>query len=94
VFILLETILSNFIVSTETGIVQLLYTVAMLWMGLLLFFGMMITHDYTIFKNIITIIATIIGMMFLMFVGLLFVALIGRMWSFVRNIVVELAFRT
>ncbi|MBQ6262397.1 MAG: YIP1 family protein [Clostridia bacterium] len=94
VFIILETILSNFIVSTETGIVQLLYTVAMLWMGLLLFFGMMITHDYTIFKNIITIIATIIGMMFLMFVGLLFVALIGRMWSFIRNIVVELAFRS
>ncbi len=94
VFILLETVLSNFIVDTEIGIVQLLYTVAMLWMGLLLFFGMMITHDYSIFKNIITIIATIVGMMFLMFVGLLFVALMGRMWSFIRNIAVELAFRS
>ena len=94
VFIILETVLSNFIVDTEIGIVNLLYTVAMLWMGLLIFFGMMITHDYSIFKNIITIIATIIGMMFLMFVGLLFVALMGRMWSFIRNIAVELAFRT
>ena len=93
-FIILETVLSNFILKSETGIINLLYTVAMLWMGLLIFFGMMITHDYSIFKNIITLIATIIGMMFLMFVGLLFVALMGRMWSFIRNIAVELAFRT
>ena len=93
VFIILETVLSNFIVSTEVGVVNLLYTVAMLWMGLLLFFGMMITHDYSIFKNILTTIATIIGMMFLMFVGLLFVTLMAQVWNFFSNIAVELAFR-
>ena len=93
VFIILETVLSNFIVSTEVGIVNLLYTVAMLWMGLLLFFGMMITHDYSIFKNILTTIATIIGMLFLMFVGLLFVTLMAQVWNFFSNIAVELAFR-
>ena len=92
-FIILRTILSNFIVSSESGIVDLLSTVALLWMGLLLFFGMMITHDYSIFKNIITLLATILGMMFLMFVGLLFVTLMTQIWNFFRSIAVELAFR-
>ena len=94
VFIILGTVLSNFIVSTEGGIVNLLYTVALAWMGLLLFFGMMITHDYSIFKNILTTIATIIGMIFLMFVGLLFVTLMTQIWNFISNIATELAFRT
>ncbi len=92
-FVVLGTIFSNFVVENELGIVNLLYTVALFWMGLLLFFGMMITHDYSIFKNILTTIATIIGIMFLMFLGILFLTLMAQIIKFVSNISVELAFR-
>ncbi len=92
-FVVLSTILSNFVVTSEMGIVNLLTTVAFAWMGLLIFFGMMITHDYSIFKNILTMIATVVGMMFLMFIGLLFTTLIAAVIKFFRDIATEIAFR-
>ena len=92
-FVILGTVLSNFVLYTEVPIVNMLTTVALAWMGLLLFFGMMITHDYSIFKNILTTIATIIGMMFLMFVALLFMTLMAQIVKFISDIATELAFR-
>ena len=67
--------------------------VAFIWVGLLLFFGMMITHDYTIGKNLAITLFTIVGMICIMFIALLFTTLLGKMVSFVTNIVTEIQFR-
>jgi len=44
-------------------------------------------------KNILTCLATIVGMAFIMFMGLLFSNLLGKMVSFVTNIVDEISYR-
>ena len=62
-------------------------------MGLLLFCATMITHDYSMGKNLITFIGTIVGMAFIMFVAVLFSTLVAKLVSLITNIVVELRFR-
>ncbi len=92
-FMIPLTIFSNFIVDDEKGIITIVSTIAFLWLGLLVFFGMMVTHDYTPFKSILTSIGTIVGMMFLMFLGLLFTMLMTQILKFVTNIATEISFR-
>jgi len=91
--ILPSTIASNFLLAAEGGIIALFSALGYLWMGLLLFIGMMVTHNYTVGKNALTCIATIVGMAFIMFMGLLFSSLMGKMVSFVTNIIDEISYR-
>jgi len=88
-----STIFSNVITASETAIVSLLVTIAYLWLGLLVFFGMMVTHDYSIAKNILTTLGTIVAMAFIMFLAILFTTLLGKVVSFVTNIIDEINYR-
>ena len=72
------TIATNFLTKSEAGVVTMLVTFAYIWLGLLVFFGMMVTHDYSAGKNILTCIATIVGMAFIMFIGILFSSLMAK----------------
>lgn len=92
-FLIPITILSNVLIASETGIIGMLNTVGFAWVFMLLFFGMMITHDYSLGKNFIIIFVTIFGMAFIMFVCILFSALISKIVSFISGIFVELEYR-
>ena len=72
---------------------NLITTLGFIWAGILIFFGMMVTHDYSMFKNVLTTAGTIVGMIFIMFVGILFTTLLGKVFSFITNIVTELSYR-
>ena len=87
------TIASNFVLENEVNMLSLLNGFAFVWVGLLLFFGMMVTHDYTIGKNILTTVGTLIGMICIMFIAILFTTLLGKLVSFVTNIITEIQFR-
>ena len=87
------TIASNFILASEVKMITLVTTIGFVWLGLLLFFGMMVTHDYTIGKNVITTLATLIGMICIMFIVILFSTLLGKLVGFVTNIVTEIQYR-
>lgn len=87
------TIASNVVISDEADIISLLVTFAFIWTGILLFFGMMVTHDYSLGKNFGTTLGTILGMVIIMFVALLFSTLLGKLVSFVTNIVTEIQYR-
>jgi len=87
------TIASNFVLASEANILSLLNTIAFIWVGMLLFFGMMVTHDYSMGKNILTTLGTILGMVCIMFIAILFSTLLGKLVSFVTNIVTEIQYR-
>ena len=87
------TIASNFVLANELGILTLFSTAAFIWAGILIFFGTMVTHDYSMGKNVITTLGTIVGMVCIMFISLLFSTLLGKLVSFVTNIVTELQYR-
>ena len=88
-----STIISNVITDSETAIVNLLVAIAYIWVGILIFFGMMVTHDYSMSKNVLTTLGTIVGMAFIMFIAILFTTLLGKVVSFVTNIIDEINYR-
>ncbi len=87
------TIYSNFCITTEADIIGFISTIAFIWLGLLVFFGTMVTHDYSMGKNVITVLGTVVGMVFIMFIAILFTTLIGKIVGLVTNIVTEIQFR-
>ena len=87
------TVYSNFCISTETDIIGFISAFAFIWLGLLIFFGTMVTHDYSMGKNVITVLGTIVGMVFIMFVAVLFTTLVGKIVSLITNIVDEIQYR-
>ena len=93
IFIIVSTILTNFMTTSEGSIVSLLVSLGYVWVGILLFFGMMVTHDYTMGKNIAITLFTIVAMAIIIFVIVLFGSLVGKMVSFFVAIVSELGNR-
>ncbi|MEG1743466.1 MAG: YIP1 family protein, partial [Clostridia bacterium] len=91
--ILPTVFLSNIVTANEMSLLALVSSAAFAWMGMLLIFGMMVIHDYTLGKNILTVIGTVVGAAFIMFVTILFFSLIAKMFTFGYNIYAELAFR-
>lgn len=93
ILILPVTIASNFLTANEGGLISMLSSFAYIWLGILLVFAMQVTHDYSVGKNLVTCVATIVGMAFIMFLGVLFSSLMAKIVSFVTNIVEEIAYR-
>ena len=92
-FLIISTVFSNVVTLQESQIVSLLVTVSFVWAAFLIFFGMMVTHDYSMFKTITTTIGTIVAMALIMFVAVLFTSLLGKILSFVTSIYTELSYR-
>lgn len=93
-FVIPATIFTHAFSLNEAGIISLLTSIAWIWVGLLVFFGMMITHGYSLFKNFVTTLATIVGIAVIMFIGLLFTGLIQKILGFISSIITELSFRS
>ncbi len=82
-FVILSTILSNVLTLSEGSILTLLVSIGYVWVGILLFFGMVVTHDYTTGKNVITTLGTIVAMAVIMFIVMLFSSLVMKMVTFI-----------
>lgn len=89
-----SVIFSNILAENEGQLITLLVGIAAAWTGMLIFFGMMVTHDYSLLKNVTTTLGTIVAMAFIIFVAVLFTSLVARMVSFISSIIVELTYRT
>ncbi len=87
------TLLTNIFTLDEAQMITMLTVIMWIWVGMLIFFGSMVTHDYTLFKNLCTTIGSIVGMVFIMFIALLFSSLVGKIVGFITSIVVELGYR-
>ncbi len=87
------TICTNFVTANEASIVTLLETFAFIWVGLLVFTGTMVTHDYSLVKNVVTCLGTIVAMVFIMFIALLFTTLLTNVVGFITAIVTEISYR-
>ena len=92
-FVIISTIITNVMTTSEGSMVSLIVTLGYVWVGILLFFGMLVTHDYSINKNIATVLGTILAMAIIIFVIILFSSLIAKMITFIFAIFSEIANR-
>ena len=88
------TLLTNVLSLDEVAVCTLLKGIALVWVGFLLFFGIMTTHGYTMGKNFLITICTIVGMIFIAFIIMLFSNLVSRMVSFIGEIITEISYRS
>ena len=79
--------------TDQSSMVNLIITFGFIWTVMLLFFGTLVTHDYSLGKNVITILGTILAMVVIMFVIILFSSLIMKMVTFVVSIFKEVGNR-
>lgn len=88
----LATLLTHVVTNSEAGFVSLLLSLCYVWVGLLLFFGTMVTHDYSMGKNVITLIGTLVCACVIMFIMVLFSSLLIKMVSFISSIITEITY--
>ena len=92
-FVIIATVLTNIVTVDSNTIISMLISIGVIWMIFLLFFGTLVTHDYTLGKNFITILGTIVAMAVIMFVIILFSSLMVKMIMFISTIVSEIGNR-
>lgn len=88
------TILTNVLSLDEVAIATLIFTISLIWMVFLIFFGIMTVHGYSMGKNFIITFFSLIAMIFIAFLIMLFSNLVTRMVSFVGEIITELSYRS
>ena len=89
-FVVISTILTNVLTTSQASIVNLIVTFGYIWVGVLLFFGMVVTHDYSTGKNVVTTLGTIVAMCVIMFIAILFSSLVIKMVTFIVAVITEL----
>ena len=92
--VILSTILTNVLTKSEGSIVNLIVTFGYIWVALLIFFGTLVTQDYSLGKNVLITIFTIVAMAVIMFVAILFSSLVIKMVTFIVSIFQEIGYRT
>ena len=77
------SLLTHVLSLEEQAYVSFFINLAFVWIALLIFFGTMITHQYAFSKSVITEVMIIVGMIIIVFIGILFYNLVQRMLTFV-----------
>ena len=93
ILVVISTVLTNVLTASEGSMVSLLVTFGYIWVGILLFFGTLVTHDYSIGKNVLTVLGTIVAMVVIMFIAVLFSNLVIKMITFISAIITEIGNR-
>ncbi len=88
-----SVVIANVLTLSELEIIGMIEALAFGWMAFLVFFGMMVTHDYSLGKNVLTAIVSIVGIAFIIFLAGLFTTLVGKVYTFFHTIYIELSYR-
>lgn len=86
-------ILSLVLTDEEAFIYTAFSSIVLFWTLALLFFGMMVTHDYSLSKAIITAVLTLIGICLILFIALTFTNIIQKIYDFASDIYHEFTYR-
>jgi len=86
-------ILSQFITYDEGAIYWVLAGFAGVWTGILILSAMMMVHDYSLLKTILSSLLTIVGMGVIVFIFVIFFSLISDAVSYFVSLYKEIMFR-
>ncbi len=87
------TLISNYLTIEEGAFYYAFLIVAILWSGGLMFFGTMVTHSYDFSKTFRTVLFILVGIVFALFIALLFFNLTSQFINFIKNVYMELLYR-
>lgn len=88
------TVISQFLAAGEETWYSFIIGFGLVWTAILVLFGIMTVHNYTLAKTLITLFLTLLAMIIIIFLALLLVDMINQVIVFARSIYTELIFRT
>lgn len=83
------TIISNFLAIEEQAFLTFMIFLSFAWSLLLIFASTMTIHDYTMGKNLFTVILSVVGMLIILFLAILLIILSNKIVSFIQQIYEE-----
>ncbi|MDR0273698.1 MAG: YIP1 family protein [Clostridiales bacterium] len=87
------TILSNFLSREEAGFYVMILSVGVAYFVFLVFAGLVVVHNYSASKALLTVAFTFIALIIIVFLITLMLTLLQQLWTFVYSIYTELMFR-
>ena len=86
-------IMSRFMTADESTFIGIVTGLGVAFTALLLFCGILTVHQFTVTKNVFSIILTVAGMAFIVFLALLFASIFDKLFSYVAGIFTEIQLR-
>jgi hypothetical protein len=86
-------VLSQFITFEEGAIYWVLAGFSALWTGLLILAAMMMVHDYSLLKTVLSSLLTVVGMGVMVFIFVIFFSLVSDAISYFLSLYKEILFR-
>ena len=86
-------LLSQFVTFEEGAVYWVLAGFAMLWTGILILAAMMMVHDYSMAKTLLSSLLTVIGMGIMVFIFVVFFSLISDAAAYFISLYKEILFR-
>lgn len=93
-FMVISTLLTNLSSTMSEGLTSLVMVLGYIWVAFLLFFGMLVVQDYSLGKNVVTTLGTVLCMAVIMFIVILFASLVNNLIGFVSSIATEINYRS
>lgn len=87
------TIISNFVTDEEGAFLAYFQALALIWAAVWILISVMQIHDYSLFKAILAIAFSVVGMMIIVFLIMLFFSLVSDAVAFFISIGKEILFR-
>lgn len=94
VFAIPMLVFSNILTAAELPFYAVFDTVIWGWVIGLLIVSLMMTHDYSLGKTVLTLILILIGICLIVFILLLVISIAQNIYSFVYNLYLEMTFRS
>ncbi len=91
--ILINTLISNFLLAEESLFMTIIGAIGVLWGILILFCGISVFHDYSLGETIKSILFTLAMILIILFVCVLIFSLVQQVASFVVSVFQEIAYR-
>ena len=80
-------------VSDESVFYYGVASLSLLWCGLLLVSGVMMTHDYSLKKTVLTVICILVGMALMLFLGMLLFSILQKIFQYIYAVYIEISYR-
>lgn len=90
---IVSTILYNIFALDEQGFIGLLNGAGTFLTALLLFLGMLTIHQFSVRKTVVVVVLTVIGMVFIIFLVVLFASVLDKMLSYFMSMYTEVKMR-
>lgn len=94
IFAIPMLLISNILIPSELAFYTFFDTVIWGWVIFLLFAGIMMTHDYSLSKTLLSIVLILIGICLIIFIILLVISIVQNFYQFVYNSYQELSLRS